>query len=122
MAHDIQCWKCGASLAALALPFGRQERCRSCGADLHACRLCLHHVPRLPAQCDVPDIEEVRAEDRANFCDHYTPVAGHERGVLPIGDWSTSSTRSKCSAPRMARQCSGLCLPRSRVVSAASPG
>jgi hypothetical protein len=80
MPHDIQCWKCGASLSALALPFGRQERCRDCGADLHACRLCRHHVPRLPAQCDLPDIEEVRAKDRANFCDHYTPVAGAWKG------------------------------------------
>jgi len=37
-------------------------------------------VPRLPAQCDVPDIEEVRAKDRANFCDHYTPAAGAWQG------------------------------------------
>ena len=82
MAHDIQCWKCGASLATLALPFGRQERCRSCGADLHACRLCRHHVPRLVRMFadSREDIEEVRAKDRANFCDHYTPVAGAWRG------------------------------------------
>ena len=40
MAHDIVCWKCGASLSHLPLPFGRQERCPKCGTDLHACKLC----------------------------------------------------------------------------------
>ena len=29
---------------------------------------------------------------------------GQERGVLPIGVWSTSSTRPTLSAPRIARQ------------------
>jgi len=80
MPHDIQCWKCGAALAALALPFGRTERCRACGADLHACKLCRHYTPRLPAQCDEPTIEEVRDKERANFCDHYLPVAGAWKG------------------------------------------
>ena len=80
MPHDIQCWKCGAALAALPLPFGRIERCRGCGADLHACKLCRHYSPRLPAQCDEPTIEEVRDKERANFCDHYTPVAGAWKG------------------------------------------
>ena len=81
MPHDIQCWKCGAALAALALPFGRTERCRDCGVDLHACKLCRHYAPRLPAQCDEPTIEEVRDKERANFCDHYKPVPGAWKGA-----------------------------------------
>jgi hypothetical protein len=80
MSHDIQCWKCGASLAELSLPFGRQERCRSCGADLHACKLCLQFNPRQPQQCDEPTAEEVRDKERANFCEHYKPVAGAWKG------------------------------------------
>src|SRR5687767_1980933 len=31
-------------------------------------------------------------------------VAGVERGVLPIGDWSTSTTRLKTLAPRSAEK------------------
>src|SRR5690348_18329893 len=31
-------------------------------------------------------------------------VAGQERGVLPMGVWSTSSTRSICSTPNTASQ------------------
>jgi hypothetical protein len=80
MPHDIGCWKCGASLADLALPFGRTERCRQCGADLHACRLCALYDPRAYQQCREPTVEEVRDKERANFCDHYKPVAGAFKG------------------------------------------
>jgi hypothetical protein len=80
MPHDIGCWKCGASLAALALPFGRSERCRQCGADLHACKLCALYDPRAYQQCREPTVEEVRNKERANFCDHYKPVAGAFKG------------------------------------------
>jgi hypothetical protein len=76
MAHDIGCWKCGATLAHLSLPFGRIERCRQCGADLHACKLCLEYDPRVADQCREPTAEEVRDKERANFCDHYKPRAG----------------------------------------------
>lgn len=82
MAHDIQCWKCGASLAHLSLPFGRQERC-NCGADLHACKLCREYDPRQPQQCREPTVEEVRNKERANFCDHYKPVSGAWKGGSP---------------------------------------
>jgi hypothetical protein len=80
MAHDIGCWKCGTALAALALPFGRTERCPGCGADLHVCRLCALYDPRAYQQCREPTVEEVRNKERANFCDHYKPVAGAFKG------------------------------------------
>ncbi len=83
MALYIQCWKCGESLAYLPLPFGRQERCRRCGAALHACRLCREFDPRQPQQCREPTVEEVRDKERANFCDHYKPVAGAWKGSRP---------------------------------------
>ena len=80
MPHDIGCWKCGASLSALMVPFGRSERCRQCGADMHACKLCAHFDPRAYQQCREPTVEEVRDKERANFCDHYKPVAGAFKG------------------------------------------
>jgi hypothetical protein len=83
MSHDIQCWKCGASLAALALPFGRIERCPACGTDLHVCKLCGLYDPRAYQQCREPTVEEVRDKERANFCDHYRPAAGAYRGGNP---------------------------------------
>lgn len=80
MAHDIQCWKCGASLEYLPLPFGRQECCKTCGADLHACKLCREYDPRATQQCLEPTVEEVRDKERANFCGHYAPVTGAFKG------------------------------------------
>ena len=76
MSHDIGCWNCGASLAALSLPFGRREVCRACGAELHVCRLCVEYDPRVADQCREPTAEEVRDKEHANFCDHYRPKAG----------------------------------------------
>jgi ribosome-binding protein aMBF1 (putative translation factor) len=76
MSHDIACWKCGAALAELALPFGRRECCRSCGAELHVCRLCKEYDTRVANQCREPTAEEVRDKEHANFCDHYAPRAG----------------------------------------------
>ena len=83
MSHDIACWQCGAALAALSLPFGRSERCKACGADLHCCRLCRHHDVRACQQCRIDGADEVRDKGRANFCDHYTPVAGAWQGGAP---------------------------------------
>jgi hypothetical protein len=80
MAHDIQCWKCGASLAYLALPFGRIERCKACDADIHVCKLCREFDRTYPQQCREPTVEEVRDKEHANFCDHYKPVAGAFKG------------------------------------------
>jgi hypothetical protein len=80
MPHDIGCWKCGASLAALSLPFGRSERCRQCGADLHVCRLCALYDTRAYQQCREPTVEEVRDKEHANFCDHYKPAPGAFKG------------------------------------------
>ena len=85
----IGCWKCGASLAALALPFGRTERCRACGTDLHACRLCANYDPRAYQQCREPTVEEVRDKERANFCGWFTPRPGA---------WSGTSARPAADA------------------------
>lgn len=76
MSHDISCWKCGASLASLSLPFGRRDTCRACGADLHVCRLCRDYDRGVAHQCREPTAEEVRDKERANFCDHFSPRPG----------------------------------------------
>ena len=81
MAHDVDCWKCGASLAALSLPFGRIERCKACGTDLHCCRQCTHYDRSAWQQCREQSVEEVREKDRANFCDHFKPVGGRFVGA-----------------------------------------
>ena len=73
MEHKIACYRCGASLAALTLPFTRQDLCPACSADLHVCKMCVHFDPAVPAQCREDDAEEVKEKELANFCEWYIP-------------------------------------------------
>ncbi len=76
MAHDLVCWKSGASLAALTLPLRRLEECPKCRAELHVCRMCVEYDTHVAKHCREPTAEEVREKTRANFCDFYKPRAG----------------------------------------------
>ena len=73
MTHNIACFRCGASLAALSLPFSRQDACPSCHVHLHVCRMCLYFDPNVPRQCTEDDAEDVTEKERLNFCDYYKP-------------------------------------------------
>jgi len=76
MAVELQCWRCGASLASLRLPLGRSEECSACRSQLHVCRLCKSFDRARPKQCREEDAEEVRDKERANFCDWFKPRSG----------------------------------------------
>jgi hypothetical protein len=76
MAHDLVCWKCGASLAALSLPLMRRDECPKCHAELHVCRMCVDYDTRVAKQCREPTAEEVSDKTRSNFCGHFNPRAG----------------------------------------------
>ena len=76
MAHNLVCWKCGASLAALSLPLLRLDECPACGAQLHVCRLCVEYDTRVAKHCREPTAEEVRDKEHATFCDHFKPREG----------------------------------------------
>ncbi len=73
MAHDLVCWKCGASLAALTLPLRRLEECPKCRAQQHVCRMCVDYNTRVAKHCREPTAEEVRDKEHANFCDFFKP-------------------------------------------------
>jgi hypothetical protein len=76
MAHDLVCWKCGASLAALSLPLLRLDICPACRAELHVCRMCTDYDTSVAKHCREPTADEVRDKERANFCDHFKPRPG----------------------------------------------
>ena len=42
MSHNLACFRCGASLAALSLPLSRRDQCPDCSADLHVCKMCVY--------------------------------------------------------------------------------
>ena len=73
MAHDIRCYRCGESLAALSLPLSRQDECPGCGNYLHVCKMCVFFDANVPRQCREDGAEEVKEKDRLNFCDWFKP-------------------------------------------------
>jgi hypothetical protein len=74
MSHALRCWKCGTSLAELSLPLRRVDECRSCGAELHVCRMCEFYDTRVAKSCRETIAEEVKDKERANFCDYLRPT------------------------------------------------
>jgi hypothetical protein len=73
MAHNIRCYRCGASLAALSLPLSRQDECPECENYLHVCRMCVYFDRHVPKQCREDDAEEVIEKERLNFCEWFKP-------------------------------------------------
>jgi hypothetical protein len=73
MAHDLRCYRCGASLAALTLPLARLDECPQCRVHLHVCRMCERYAPHKPKGCSEDDAPDVRDKKGANFCDYFKP-------------------------------------------------
>lgn len=91
---DLVCWKCGASLAAIALPLRRLEVCKACDAELHVCRLCEFYDTGVAKSCREPVAEEVKDKVQANFCDYLRPRPG---AFQPVGD-AAQKSRSQLEA------------------------
>src|SRR6201984_3406643 len=75
MAHNLVCWKCGASLSELSLPLRRLDECPKGRAELHVCVMCADSDTSAPKHCREPTADEVSDKTRANFCDHFKPRA-----------------------------------------------
>jgi hypothetical protein len=73
---ELVCWKCGTSLADYTLPLRRLEECRTCGAELHVCRMCEWYSIAVAKHCREPIAEEVKDKERANFCDYFKARPG----------------------------------------------
>lgn len=70
---QLQCWRCGAGLQDIPLPFGRMAQCLQCHADLHVCRMCRFYDPTRGQACREPIAEEIKDKIRANFCELFQP-------------------------------------------------
>jgi hypothetical protein len=73
VSHNIVCYRCGESLAALSLPLSRRDQCPQCGADVHVCKMCSHFDTRVTRQCREDGAEDVTEKERPNFCDWFVP-------------------------------------------------
>jgi hypothetical protein len=73
MSHNICCFRCGNSLAAMSLPISRQDECPECAVYLHVCLMCEHFDASVPRQCREDGADDVTEKDRVNFCDWFSP-------------------------------------------------
>lgn len=73
MAEDLNCFRCGGSLADLSLPLSRQDECPACGVYLHVCKMCDFFDAGVPRQCREDGAEDVLDKEKPNFCDWFRP-------------------------------------------------
>lgn len=95
MSHDLKCYRCGTSLAALTLPLSRRDACPECAASLHNCRMCLHFDAAVPKQCREDDAEEVTDKDTVNFCEWFAP---NPAAFDPVKAGKAARARSQLAA------------------------
>ena len=67
----LWCWKCGASLEGVLLPFARLAECPACRTDLHVCRMCGFYDTGSAHACREPVADEVQDKTRSNFCGYF---------------------------------------------------
>ena len=78
-ADRFVCWHCGGSLDVVRRPIRHGARCPTCRADLHVCRQCRHHAPKVRGECDHDRADRVIDKTSANYCTHFRPARGAYR-------------------------------------------
>jgi hypothetical protein len=73
VSHNIVCYRCGESLAALSLPLSMRDQCPNCSADIHVCKMCRNFDPRVVRQCREDGADDVTDKERPGFCDWFLP-------------------------------------------------
>ncbi len=77
---NIQCWKCGAELTGIILPFSRLEECSRCSSDLHVCKGCKNYSTSLTSACNEDRADFVSEKEKANFCDFFAANSNAFKG------------------------------------------
>ena len=67
------------------MPLSRLSVCLKCAAELHVCKLCEFHEPKLRQGCLEDRAEHVQEKEHANFCDYFRP---RSRAHVPRGHTS----------------------------------
>lgn len=76
MNEELVCWRCGTAVGDVPQPLARLAECRSCGTELHVCRMCAWYDTSVARSCREPVADEVNDKERANFCGYFTPRPG----------------------------------------------
>lgn len=95
MDERLVCWRCGAPIVDIPLPFGRTAECLQCRAELHVCRMCEFFDPSVAQSCREPVADVVKDKERANYCDYFRPVPNAYR---PSNNAEASAARAQLEA------------------------
>lgn len=71
----ISCFECGTEMS-FAERVGLREECPKCRADVHVCRNCEFHDPKVYNECRENQAEPVREKHRSNRCEWFTARQG----------------------------------------------
>ena len=97
--EELRCWKCGAGLKDVLLPFPRMAKCKACNADLHVCRMCRFYDTTVGNSCTEPVAEKVGDKTRRNFCGYFQPHPGA---------WQPAHTKPAADSRRQLEDLFGL--------------
>ncbi len=100
MTQELVCWKCGASLAGLSLPFSRTDECLACRAELHVCRMCRFYDTGKAKSCAEPIADEVQDKTRSNFCGYFQAAGGRFQPRSDAGDRAKNALESLFSTKK----------------------
>ena len=68
----VRCFSCQTENSVPGI-VGLRDECTKCSADLHVCKNCVHHDPKVYNECKEPQADVVRDKERSNFCDFFNP-------------------------------------------------
>lgn len=100
MTNKMVCWKCGAPLGDLSLPFSRTDACRACRVELHVCRMCRFYDTSKAKSCAEPVADEVQDKQRANFCGYFEAAPGRFQPRDGAADQARSALESLFGAKK----------------------
>lgn len=78
---SLICWNCGENLDDVPRPISRHATCPQCFSELHCCRMCRRFDPNVTGQCEDERTDPPVYKDNANFCEHFSPLAGAYESV-----------------------------------------
>ena len=87
----MKCWKCHVVLDIPEDKVHFRTTCDACSTWLHCCRNCKNYKPGMPNDCLIPDTDQIRNRETANFCDEFSPLK--EGKPSPPSDASDVETK-----------------------------
>ena len=77
---SLSCFNCGKDVS-FPDRVGFRDECLHCRSDVHVCKNCDFHDPKVYNECKESSAEVCREKDRANRCEYFQARSGASGGV-----------------------------------------